>query len=54
MVHGFAASMAIESCSLSLLWPAKSSSRSGRSAVSNCRSSSRSDADTMPFSCMKL
>ena len=48
MVHGLAAlraaSMAMARFSLSLVWPAKSASRRGRSAASNCRSSSLSDA----------
>src|SRR5579871_1776269 len=48
-----AASIVMASCSFTLDWPAKSASRRGRRVASNCRSSSRSDAETMPCSLMK-
>src|SRR4029079_8848504 len=46
--------MAMARFSLTLDWPAKSANLCGRSVASNCRSSSLSDAETMPSSRMKL
>ena len=50
----FAASIAMDRFSLIFGWPAKSASLLGRRAASNWRSSSRSDAETMLSSRMKL